>query len=168
MAGLPPLNGAEPRGSRQRGASKCQCGGEDRTGKQLGRRSYSAERLGSPDYTLTVGVEGVNSQAGNGWRAGIQLRKKMAGRPERCAARRWVPAHPGIVNVEVPNLPAGDCAVALTHDVSKNHKLAKSWAGVPKERWGMSNNLHTPVKTPSFATARFLSRGSQRLHVRLQ
>src|SRR5208283_5436511 len=34
---------------------------------------------------------------------------------------------------------------------------SKRIGGVPKERWGMSNNPHTHAKTPSFAMARFLS-----------
>ena len=64
--------------------------------------------------------------------------------------------------------PAGDYAVALIHDVNKNHKLDKNWIGEPKEQWGMSNNPHAHIKAPSFTTAKFSLRGNLEIDVQLQ
>ncbi len=119
-------------------------------------------------FTLTIQVEGTNSEGGN---IGVLVFNSDKGWPDdRSVALRdvVVPAHPGTVAVEIPNLPAGDYAVALIHDVNKNHKLDKNWAGVPKEQWGMSNNPHTHIKTPAFSTAKFSLRGNQEIHVQLQ
>lgn len=119
-------------------------------------------------HTLTVVVENVNKDRGN---IGVLVFNSNKGWPEdRFAALRdvVVPAHPGTVNVIIPDLPAGDYAVAIAHDVNMNHKLDKNMFGVPKEQWGMSNNPHATIKAPSFSTARFPLNGDMEIHVRLQ
>jgi uncharacterized protein (DUF2141 family) len=119
-------------------------------------------------HTLTVVVENVNQEGGN---IGVLVFNSTKGWPEdRFAALRdlVVPAHPGTVTVTIPDLPAGDYAVAIAHDVNQNHKLDKNFFGVPKEQWGMSNNPHATIKAPSFSTARFSLKGDQEIHVRLQ
>jgi uncharacterized protein (DUF2141 family) len=119
-------------------------------------------------HTLTVMVENVNHEGGN---IGVLVFNSTKGWPEdRFAALRdvVVPAHPGTVTVTIPNLPAGDYAVAIAHDVNKNHKLDKNLFGVPKEQWGMSNNPHATIKAPPFAAAKFSLAGDQEIHVKLQ
>jgi uncharacterized protein (DUF2141 family) len=121
-----------------------------------------------PLCKLTVLVEGVNDQDGN---IGVLVFNSDKGWPDdRVVALRdvVVPAHSGTVTVEIPNLPAGDYAVALIHDVNKNHKLDKNWMGKPTEQWGMSNNPHATIKTPSFSTARFSLQHDMELHVKMQ
>jgi uncharacterized protein (DUF2141 family) len=119
-------------------------------------------------HTLTVVVENVNQDGGN---IGVLVFNSTKGWPEdRFAALHdiVVSAHPGTVTVTVPGLPAGDYAVAVAHDVNKNHKVDKNFLGLPKEQWGMSNNPHATIKAPSFATARFSLTGDQEIHVKLQ
>ena len=119
-------------------------------------------------HTLTVVVENVNQEGGN---IGVLVFNSTKGWPEdRFAALHdiVVPAHPGTVTVKVPGLPPGEYAVAVAHDVNRNHKLDKNFFGVPKEQWGMSNNPHATIKAPSFATARFSLTGDQEIHVKLQ
>jgi len=87
----------------------------------------------APTYTLTVVVEGVNEKDGN---IGMLVFDSDKGWPDdRKAALRdiAVPAKPSTVNtIEVPNLPAGKYAVAVIHDVNKNHKLDKNlWMSRP-------------------------------------
>jgi uncharacterized protein (DUF2141 family) len=120
-----------------------------------------------PAYTLTVIVDGVNEKGGN---IGVLVFNSDKGRAEdRFAALRdvVVPAHPGSVTVSIPNLPAGDYALAIAHDVNQNHKVDK-FLGVPKEQWGMSNDPHATVKAPAFAKARFPLKGNQEIHVKMQ
>jgi uncharacterized protein (DUF2141 family) len=135
----------------------------------IGLRGASQERAApGATRTLTVVVENVNQEGGN---IGVLVFNSTRGWPEdRFAALRdvVVPAHPGTVTVTVPDLPAGDYAVAVAHDVNKNHKLDKNLFGAPKEQWGMSNNPHATIKAPSFATARFSLAADQEIHVKLQ
>ncbi len=119
-------------------------------------------------FTLTVVVENVNKDDGN---IGVLVFNSSKGWPEdRFAALKdiVVDAHPGTVTVTVPDLPAGEYAVAIAHDVNKNHKLDKNILGVPKEQWGMSNNPHARIKAPSFSTAKFALTADMEIHVRLQ
>jgi uncharacterized protein (DUF2141 family) len=117
---------------------------------------------------LTVIVENVNKDEGN---IGVLVFNSSKGWPEdRLAALKdvVVDAHPGTVTVTVTDLPAGDYAVAIAHDVNKNHKLDKNLFGKPKEQWGMSNNPHATIKAPAFSTAKFTLHGDMEIHVRLQ
>lgn len=119
-------------------------------------------------HTLTVIVENVNQDGGN---IGVLVFNSTKGWPEnRFAALRdiVVPAHPGTVNVTVPDLPAGDYAVSVAHDVNRNHKVDKNIFGAPKEQWGMSNNPHAVIKAPPFSAARFSLTGDMEVHIRLQ
>lgn len=119
-------------------------------------------------YTLTVVVEGVNNLDGN---VGMLVFNSPKGWAEdRTAALRdiTVPAHQGTVTIEVPNLPPGEYALALVHDVNKNHKLDRNWIGEPKEQWGLSNNPHAMIKTPSYKACTFQLKGNQEIHIQMQ
>ena len=120
-------------------------------------------------YTLTVVVEGVNEKDGN---IGMLVFNSDKGWPDdRKAAFRdiAVPAKPGTTNtIEVPNLPAGQYAVAVIHDVNKNHKLDKNMLGVPTEQWGMTTNPSHGLKAPSYDSVKFTLSGNQEIHVKVQ
>jgi uncharacterized protein (DUF2141 family) len=116
-------------------------------------------------FTLTVVVEHVNEEGGN---IGVLVFNSPKGWPEdRKLALKdvVVKAHPGTVTVTVPDLPAGNYAVAVAHDVNVNHKLDKNWLGMPKEQYAVSNNPHVVLKAPSFDTARFSISGNTEIHV---
>lgn len=119
-------------------------------------------------HTLTVMVKNVNQQGGN---IGVLVFNSTKGWPEdRFAALRdvVVPAHPGTVKVTIPDLPSGEYAVAVAHDVNQNHKVDKNMFGMPKEQWGMSNNPHATVKAPPFSAAKFTLAGDQIVEILLR
>lgn len=119
-------------------------------------------------YTLTVVVEGVNNLDGN---IGMLVFNSSKGWAEdRSAALKdiTVPAHEGTVTIPVPGLPPGEYALALVHDVNKNHKLDRNWIGEPKEQWGLSNNPHAVLKTPSYSKCTFTLKGDQEIRITMQ
>src|SRR5262245_24064505 len=123
---------------------------------------------GAATHTLTVVVENVNQDGGN---IGVLVFNSRKGWPEdRFVALKdiVVPAHPGTVTVTIPDLPAGEYAVSIGHDVNRNHKVDKNLFGVPKEQWGMSNNPHATIKAPPFSAARFSLNQDLEIHVKLQ
>lgn len=127
-----------------------------------------AAAAAEPGYTLTVVVEGVNNLDGN---VGLLVFNSPKGWAEdRSAALKdiTVPAHEGTVTITVPGLPAGEYALALVHDVNKNHKLDRNWMGEPKEQWGLSNNPHAVIKTPSYKACTFELKGNQEIRVKMQ
>ena len=118
--------------------------------------------------TLTVQVEGVNSQGGN---IGVLLFNSNKGWPDDIHAALKdivVPAHQGVVTVKIEDIPVGIYAIAAGHDVNLNHKVDKNFLGVPKEQWGMSNNPRALIKPPSFTTAQFNLKGDAEIRIRLQ
>src|SRR6185312_5695260 len=132
----------------------------------VGVSQQAAESSGG--YTLKVSVTNVNQEGGN---IGVLVFNSDKGWPEdRTAALKdiIVPAHPGTVVVAIPNLPVGDYAVAVLHDVNQNHKMDRNWMGKPKEQWAMSNNPHALIKAPSYPTAKFHLGRDQTIEVTLQ
>ncbi len=132
------------------------------------RPCMAADPLAKPSATLTVYVEGVNSRGGN---IGVMVFRDAKGWPENNdAAYRAVvvPAHPGTVVVKVRDLPPGQYAIAVGHDVNINRKVDRNWLGKPTEQWGMSNNPRPRLKTPDFAKARFTVNGDEEIHIEMQ
>ena len=119
------------------------------------------------EYTLTITVEGMDSNAGN---LGILIFNGPKGWAEdRQSAFRDIsfPAQQGTQKVEM-KLPAGKYAVALVHDVNQNHKLDKNWIGMPKEWWGLSNNPHATLKAPPIEKSMFVLEGDKEVRIQLQ
>jgi uncharacterized protein (DUF2141 family) len=119
-------------------------------------------------YTLTVIVEGVNSDVGN---VGLLVFTSEKGWAEdRTVALKdiVVPAQTGTVTVKIPDLPAGTYAVSLIHDVNKNHKLDKNFIGKPKEQWGLSNNPHAVLTAPAYSKCTFPLQGDKEIHITMQ
>ena len=104
-------------------------------------------------YRLTVEVENVRTA--QGW-------------PEQFSAAlraEATAAHTGVVEITIPDLPAGDYAVVALHDENANQQLDRNWLGVPVEQWGMSNNPPYRFAAPSFEAARFRLEHDLRIRV---
>ena len=52
-------------------------------------------------------------------------------------------------------LPAGQYAVGIFHDVNLNNKMDNNFLGLPKEQYGFSNNARALFGPPSFEDAAF-------------
>jgi uncharacterized protein (DUF2141 family) len=119
-------------------------------------------------FTLTIYADGVDDKGGN---VGVLVFNSAKGWAEdRAAALKdiSVPAQQGTTKVTVPDLPAGEYAVALVHDVNKNHKLDKNFVGVPKEQFGLSNNPHVGLKAPPYSSCTFKLSGNMDIHIKMQ
>lgn len=121
-----------------------------------------------PTCTVTIVVEGMSSAEGN---LGVLIFNGPKGWAEdRQAAFKdiSVPAEKGTQTLKVPGLPPGRYAVALIHDLNKNHKLDKNFIGMPKEQWGMSNNPHATIKAPPIEKAMFSVDKDTEIRIKLQ
>ena len=61
----------------------------------------------------------------------------------------------GKMTVEIPDLPFGDYALAVFHDLNGNGKLDKNLLGVPTEPYGFSGSAKGKWGSPDFEEARF-------------
>lgn len=66
-----------------------------------------------------------------------------------------VPARKGSVSVEIDDLPAGDYAVMVFHDLDDDGELATNLLGIPKEPWGGSLQGRSVFGAPGWKDVRF-------------
>ncbi len=64
-------------------------------------------------------------------------------------------AHKGEISFCIPLTRPGDYAVAVYHDKNGNKKFDKNFLGIPKERFGMSNNPRFGTRAPKYEEAVF-------------
>ena len=66
-------------------------------------------------------------------------------------------------NVSVTfELPNGDYAVALYHDLNSNKTLDQNLIGIPKEPYGFSRNFKPSVSAPDFSDCSFTLSGTEK------
>ena len=118
-------------------------------------------------YRLTVEVENVRNAQGV---VGVLVFNTAQGWPEKFSSAlraEATAAHTGVVEITIPDLPAGDYAMVALHDENANKQLDRNWLGVPLEQWGMSNNPPYWFAAPSFEAARFRLEHDLRIRVML-
>ena len=100
-------------------------------------------------------IQGFRSAVGH---ARVAVFNRNAGFPDdESAAYRTVvtSVSDGQAAVRFDDLPLGDYAVAMYHDENDDAKLNKGLFGVPKEGYGVSNNVVHAMRAPRFEEARF-------------
>ncbi|MEM7251898.1 MAG: DUF2141 domain-containing protein [Pseudomonadota bacterium] len=66
-----------------------------------------------------------------------------------------VPARVPTVTVVINDLPPGDYAVRVMHDVDGDEQLSRNLLGLPTEPWAFSNNATGTMGPPSWKQAKF-------------
>jgi uncharacterized protein (DUF2141 family) len=104
---------------------------------------------------VTVTVDGFRNDSGH---ARIALFNRDDGFPDSDTAplkKTTVAIVKGRVQVKFEGLPAGDYAVSMYHDENDDAKFNKGMFGIPKEGYGVSNNVIHRLRAPNFDEARF-------------
>src|SRR5262249_12421185 len=117
--------------------------------------------------TIVVSIEGFRNAAGH---ARVALFNGDAGFPDGESAYRKAVADidGGRAELRFADVPPGEYAVAMYHDENDDGKLNKGLFGIPKEGYGVSNNVSHATRAPRFAEARFQFDGmSQTVSIRV-
>jgi len=103
---------------------------------------------------VVVNVSGMTSAEGQ---IGCALFAGPEGFPmdNAKAQVQWRPADPGGVTCRFVDVPDGTHAVAVSADLNGNRKLDTNILGIPKEPWGVSNNVRPRLRAPRFEEAAF-------------
>lgn len=96
---------------------------------------------------LTVVVNGVKSSKGTVLVALYNSNRTFMLQPFLTAE---VKAKEGHVMVVFPNVPEGEYAVTVLHDLNGNKKMDENLLGIPKEGFGFSNDAMGAFGPPSF------------------
>jgi uncharacterized protein (DUF2141 family)/uncharacterized membrane protein len=110
--------------------------------------------------TLIVTIRGLRSDVG---RVRLAVFNRAAGFPEDgSVAFRAVATgiRDGQAEVRFDDLPPADYAVSMYHDENDDAKLNKRLFGIPKEGYGVSNNVVHARRAPTFEEARFRLNGT--------
>ena len=108
----------------------------------------------SAEGRITVEITGIKKIRGQ---MIISLYNKPGGFPNtrNTKATVFVKVEDTTVTHVFSNLPPGDYALAVIHDANSNKKMDKYFFGLPKEKYGFSNNARAFLKAPSFKKAKF-------------
>ena len=113
---------------------------------------------GAGEGTLTVQVQGLTSDDGN-------LRFVLFDSKESFLKR---PVRAGIIEITgregtwiVEDLPYGEYAVLVHHDIDGSGKMERHWYGKPKEPTGASNDAPAKFGPPKYDDARFTFESSE-------
>ena len=71
------------------------------------------------------------------------------------AEELWRSVQGGGSECRFGQLLPGTYAVAVSHDLNKNRATDTNFFGIPKEAWGVSNNVRPKLRAPRFEEASF-------------
>lgn len=108
----------------------------------------------SPDGELLIRVSGIPSGDG---KLLIGIYNKEEGFMDMTKTYRNITldARKDQMQISIPDLPAGNYAIAVFHDANANGKLDKNMLGIPKEAYGFSNNARGSFGPPSYKDCLF-------------
>ena len=116
---------------------------------------------------LLIVVQGIESATGE---IGCALYAGAEGFPldDSKAVLIWQPAQKDRVECAFEDLPEGAYAVAVSHDLNQNRQTDKNFFGIPKEAWGVSNNVRPRLRAPRFDEASFDLSKNQDLRIEIE
>jgi uncharacterized protein (DUF2141 family) len=115
----------------------------------------SAFAIGSAHaQELIVKVTMVKSAQGE---VGCALFSSANGFPTENVAlpTKWQASSTDGVVCRFTDIKPGPYAVAVSHDLNGNRRTDTNFLGIPKEDWGVSNNVRPNLRAPTFDEARF-------------
>lgn len=103
---------------------------------------------------LIVKVTMVKSTQGE---VGCALFSSANGFPTENVAfpTKWQASSTDGVVCRFTDIKPGLYAVAVSHDLNGNRRTDTNFLGIPKEDWGVSNNVRPNLRAPTFDEARF-------------
>lgn len=103
---------------------------------------------------LNIEVSGVPNSNGN-IRVAIYNTSEAFLSHDKVFKSDSVVAKEGITQLSIDDIPDGEYAIALYHDVNGNDELDTNWLGIPKEAVGFSNARMKTFGPPKFRECAF-------------
>ncbi len=102
---------------------------------------------------LTVEVDNIKNTSGKNISVGV-FDKSTFPTIGKAKYEKSVLAKGGKLSITF-DLPNGDYAVAVYHDLNSNKTLDKNFFGIPKEPYGFSKNFKPGMSAPDFSDCSF-------------
>lgn len=110
---------------------------------------------------LKINIKGFESNKGTLMLEVLDTQKKPVKRLMQPIANKQL-------SVEIKDLSAGQYSVRVFHDENDNKKLDTGMFGIPKESWGMSNNVKAIMGPPDFNESLFWLKEDKTLEIILK
>ena len=104
---------------------------------------------------LTIRVSGLRSDKGEVLFSLFSSSDGFPDSPTKSTVIAKARINNGIAEVSIPDLKAGNYAVAVLHDENSNGKMDTNLVGIPKEGYGASRDAKGFMGPPKYEDARF-------------
>ena len=121
-----------------------------------------------PKNSVTVAVTNISGQKGEIMAALFTSEKAFPNDSKAAYKVAKATATGGRAVLQFDQVPPGKYAVALFHDVNGDGKLNTNIIGIPKEGYGVSNNVKNLFSGPSFKQSAFEHRNSTNLTITMR
>lgn len=121
-----------------------------------------------PKNYVTVTVTDVGGQKGEIMAALFASEKSFPNDPKAAYKVAKATATGGKAVLQFEQVPPGKYAIALFHDVNGDGKLNTNLIGIPKEGYGVSNNVKNLFSGPSFRQSAFEHRSNTNLIIMMR
>ncbi len=117
--------------------------------------------------TLTIVIEDIRESKGTIQVEVFAGKAQFDGSDTAVAASFAQAATTGSMTFVAEDLPAGQYAIRIMHDVNGNDELDANFIGIPTEPWGFSNNAKGRFGPPRWNDVRFALEGAttQTIHL---
>jgi len=123
--------------------------------------------LGTSQSSINIKVEGIKDIKGKLY-IGLYNGKESFRDTDHVFASQIVPVEADTLITSLPDIPAGEYALTLFHDKNDNGKLDTNFLGIPKEKYGFSNNPKVRFKAPGFDKCRFTVEGDTEVSIKMK
>jgi uncharacterized protein (DUF2141 family) len=125
------------------------------------------EYLFSQAKSIKISIPNIKSDKGE---ILIALFNKSDGFPENVTTAYQtakLKAKKGLQSITLQNISDGRYALAIFHDENGDEKMNKNMLGIPKEGYGVSNNVKNLMSAPTFKEAAFIHNRNSELSIQL-
>ncbi len=116
---------------------------------------------------IHIQVEGIKEVKGKLF-IGLYNNKEGFRDTEKVFASQIIAVEGDTVTTQLPDIPAGEYALTLFHDKNDNGKLDTNFLGIPKEKYGFSNNPKVRFKAPGFDKCSFTVEGDTEVKIKMK
>ena len=127
---------------------------------------YAINTSIDPNHELIVNINNIEEKKGEIFIA-LYDSDKSFGYTDSVFLEKIIPVKSHSVTTTFRNLPKGQYAISVFHDVNMNGQLDKNLLVIPIERYGFSRNPKILFKAPSFLDCVFEIEANKTIEIRL-
>lgn len=116
-------------------------------------------------YSLKINVTGIKKVSG---KVGLCLITDKTEFLSDCSYYREFKVEGKTLTIELKDIKVDTYAVTIYHDANSNGELDTNFIGLPKERYGFSNNPSTRFGPPGFSKCLFTIDKNTQIEMRLR